>query len=100
MVRSTTNWKMGVPPKGIQIFCKTLHAKQSLWVESDLLTIVCNPCGPKFLTSSVFFHKYVSFIILSVLCVCVYSWRGQMLHFKYLVCQSYFNKLKKTSNDK
>ena len=73
MVRSTTNWKMGVPPKGIQIFCKTLHAKQSLWVESDLLTIVCNPCGPKFLTPSVFFHKYVSFIILSVLCVCIHG---------------------------
>ena len=78
MVRSTTNWKMGVPPKGIQIFRKTLHAKQSLWVESDLLTRVCNPCGTKFLTSSVFFHKYVSFIILCVcvcVCVCVFMER-------------------------
>ena len=85
MVRSTTNWKMGVPLKGIQIFRKTLHAKQSLWVESDLLTIVCNPCGPKFLLTSVsFFHKYISFIILCV-CVCVRVFMERtMLHLNSL----------------
>lgn len=70
MVRSTTNWKMRVPPKGIQTFCKTLNAKQNLFVvESDLLTTVCNPCGPKFLLPQFLFLKiciiyYIKYIFI------------------------------------
>ena len=85
MVRSTTNWKFGVPPKGIQIFRKTLHAKQSLWVESDLLTTVCNPCGPKFLLTSVSFSINTYHSLYSVcVCVCVFMERTNVA-FKFFV---------------